>query len=172
MIASFRFDRGVALILLTGLVVAGAAAAQNPAGSPAAGAPATAVPPVASDGGVRAAIAARIKALDSDADGRISAAEHDAIGQNAFAKMDRDGNGNVSVAEIDAMRSAAANAQGLPTAVEVMARVDSDGDGQLSAAEHADGSHAMFGKMDGDGDGYITQAEMEAAHAAMSQPGN
>lgn len=159
-------------VLAIALPVLAAAAHAAPQSEPAGGA-ATAQPPATAAPGraeVRAAIAARMKALDSDGDDRLSAAEHDAIGQAAFARMDLDGNGNVSVAEIDRMRSAVGPAaQAMPTAAEVMSRVDGDGNGELSAAEHASGGQAMFGRMDADGDGYLTRAEMEAAHAAMSQ---
>jgi EF hand len=45
--------------------------------------------------------------------------------------------------------------------------VDSDGDGILTAEEHAAGSRAMFEKMDTDKDGFLTQDELAAGHASM-----
>ena len=46
-------------------------------------------------------------------------------------------------------------------------RVDSDGDGQLSRAEHAAAARKMFEAMDANHDGKVTAAEMEAAEAHM-----
>jgi EF hand domain-containing protein len=47
--------------------------------------------------------------------------------------------------------------------------MDADGDGVVSASEHAAGSTAMFTKMDANQDGSVTAAEMEAAHAAKGK---
>lgn len=51
-----------------------------------------------------------------------------------------------------------------------MAKSDSDGNGTLSAAEHATGAKAMFIAMDANGDGSVTVEEMEAASAAADTP--
>lgn len=48
-----------------------------------------------------------------------------------------------------------------------MSKMDKDGDGQVSATEHADGAKMMFTKMDADKDGEVTSTEMDAAHASM-----
>jgi Ca2+-binding EF-hand superfamily protein len=45
--------------------------------------------------------------------------------------------------------------------------IDTNGDGVLSAEEHATGSRSMFEKMDADKDGALTKAEFDAGHAAM-----
>ena len=45
--------------------------------------------------------------------------------------------------------------------------MDTDGDGSISAAEHAAGAKQMFQKMDADGDGIVTAKEMDAAHQDM-----
>ena len=42
--------------------------------------------------------------------------------------------------------------------------IDTNGDGALSAEEHAAGSKMMFEKMDTDKDGFLTKAEMTAGH--------
>jgi hypothetical protein len=47
--------------------------------------------------------------------------------------------------------------------------MDADGDGIVSASEHAAGAQAKFGKMDANKDGSVTAAEMDAAHAAMGK---
>jgi Ca2+-binding EF-hand superfamily protein len=45
--------------------------------------------------------------------------------------------------------------------------MDTDGDGSISATEHAAGAKQMFAKMDADGDGIVTAKEMDAAHKDM-----
>jgi EF hand len=45
---------------------------------------------------------AKIKAIDADSDGTISAAEHEAGSKKMFEKMDKDHNGKLSAAEIQA----------------------------------------------------------------------
>jgi Ca2+-binding EF-hand superfamily protein len=46
--------------------------------------------------------------------------------------------------------------------------MDTDGDGSISATEHAAGAKQMFQKMDADGDGSVTAKEMDKAHKDMS----
>jgi Ca2+-binding EF-hand superfamily protein len=52
----------------------------------------------------------KIREIDTDGDGKISAAEHEAGSQKMFGKMDTDGDGSISQAEMkaghDAMKSA------------------------------------------------------------------
>lgn len=48
-----------------------------------------------------------------------------------------------------------------------MKTMDANGDGKVSATEHADGAKKMFTKMDANKDGRVTAAEMDAAHPAM-----
>ncbi len=45
---------------------------------------------------------AKIKAIDTDGDGAITAAEHEAGSKKMFGKMDKDSNGRLSAAEIQA----------------------------------------------------------------------
>ena len=45
--------------------------------------------------------------------------------------------------------------------------VDTNGDGVLTAEEHAAGSRAMFEKMDTNKDGFLTKDELAAGHARM-----
>src|SRR4029453_2666323 len=45
--------------------------------------------------------------------------------------------------------------------------MDTDGDGSISAAEHAAGAKQMFAKMDADGDGIVTAKEKDAAQKDM-----
>ena len=50
-----------------------------------------------------------------------------------------------------------------------MKMMDSNGDGMLSAEEHATGAKAMFDKLDADRDGFVTATEMDAAHRGMDR---
>ena len=61
-----------------------------------------------------------------------------------------------------------------------IAKMDSNGDGMLSASEHEAGADAMFKDMDSNGDGNLSRKEFEAGHkmmmkepppAAASRPG-
>jgi Ca2+-binding EF-hand superfamily protein len=47
------------------------------------------------------------------------------------------------------------------------AKMDANGDGGVSADEHATGTAAMFATMDANGDGSVTVEEMDASQAAM-----
>jgi Ca2+-binding EF-hand superfamily protein len=48
-----------------------------------------------------------------------------------------------------------------------MKMMDSNGDGQITSMEHADGAKMMFTKMDSNKDGQVTAAEMDSMHASM-----
>ncbi|HEY0942110.1 MAG TPA: hypothetical protein VGE08_18615 [Steroidobacter sp.] len=53
-----------------------------------------------------------------------------------------------------------------------MSMMDKDGDGKVSAAEHAEGTRMLFGKMDTNQDGVLTEDEMDAAHASRMGKGH
>ncbi len=60
-------------------------------------------------------------------------------------------------------------AHGDPAHKEAMFEMmDSNGDGKISADEHAAGAKKMFEKMDADKNGEVTAAEMDAAHDKMA----
>ncbi|MDY6943452.1 MAG: EF-hand domain-containing protein [Pseudomonadota bacterium] len=46
---------------------------------------------------------------------------------------------------------------------QMFERVDTDGDGKISAAEHAANAEDRFKRMDSDEDGYLTREEVDAA---------
>ena len=50
-------------------------------------------------------------------------------------------------------------------------KMDRDGDGRVSAAEHAAGTQAMFDEADTNKDGNLSTAERAAHHAAMMKRG-
>ncbi|MGW8393975.1 EF-hand domain-containing protein [Pseudoduganella sp. HUAS MS19] len=108
--------------------------------------------------------------MDADRDGKVSAAEHAAGAKAMFGKMDANRDGKVTAAEMTAAHTAVtghtARTSDMPAADKIKA-VDSDGDGLLSADEHAKGSASMLAKMDTDKNGFLSKEEMAAGHAAM-----
>jgi Ca2+-binding EF-hand superfamily protein len=52
---------------------------------------------------------------------------------------------------------------------DMFATMDGNGDGKISAEEHAAGASAMFAKVDANHDGSVTAEEMKAGHAAMGE---
>jgi Ca2+-binding EF-hand superfamily protein len=108
--------------------------------------------------------------MDANKDGKISAAEHAAGAKAMFEKMDVDKDGKVTAAEMEAGHHAVTGHAGKKSemsAAEKIKTVDSDGDGVLTADEHAKASESMFAKMDADKDGFLSKQEVSAGHAAM-----
>ena len=108
--------------------------------------------------------------VDTDGDGALSPAEHTAAAQAAFRRMDRDGDGRVTVAEMQAMQDAGgpvpANA---PSAADRMKAVDANGDGVLTAQEHAAATQAAYTRLDANADGRLTLDEVRAGAAAAQK---
>ncbi|HEY4367693.1 MAG TPA: hypothetical protein VGN07_10720 [Steroidobacteraceae bacterium] len=128
--------------------------------------------------GQRSSANAELKMMDTNQDGKISAVEHAAGARQMFVLMDADKDGKVTAAEMDAAHSKmgghadnnrADNKSGkqeLSSAQKIKV-VDTDGDGVLTAAEHASGSEKMFASMDVDKDGSLTAAEIQSGHEAL-----
>lgn len=105
--------------------------------------------------------------MDTDGDGKVSAAEHAAGAKQRFTRLDADGDGFVTAAEMDTMHEARGGGPGpgmAGSAADRIKMMDTDGDGKLSAAEHAAGAEKMFRRNDSNGDGTVDAAEMKAAH--------
>lgn len=111
------------------------------------------------------AIAAQFEKMDANADGAVSPDEHASGAAAMFAIMDADGNGTVGVEEMDASQAKLGGDVRM-TSAEKIKVVDSDGDGQLSREEHAQGARTMYDQMDGGHDGRLTPVEMQAGHDA------
>jgi Ca2+-binding EF-hand superfamily protein len=120
------------------------------------------------------------KTMDTNHDGKISAEEHAAGAKAMFDKMDADHDGKITAAECDAghakMEKMEAKEKGgmhhemaerHMSGADMVKQLDTDGDGTVSASEHADWAAKMFAKADANHDGGVTQAEMKSAHAAM-----
>ena len=112
----------------------------------------------------------KIRMMDANRDGMISAAEHTAGARQMFEKMDADRDGRVTSAEMDASQGAQEGGTPAPTmsSAEKIKVIDADKDGAITAAEHEAGSRGMFSSMDVDGDGNLTAAEMQAGHQKMT----
>jgi hypothetical protein len=115
----------------------------------------------------------QFRAADTNQDGRVSEREHEEHARRMFETMDADRDGFVRAAEMDAAQPKLGTrpaGTGAMSSAEKIRVVDRDGDGKLSAAEHASGSREMFGKMDGDHDGSLSPAEMKAGHERLMKP--
>lgn len=116
--------------------------------------------------------------MDTNKDGKISAAEYSTAEQNMFAEADTNKDGKITAAEMDAAHKAKAGAMkseygakgadGMDehdrSSANMIKKLDTDGDGALTAAEHAAGMQVMFSKMDTNKDGTLTAAELKAGH--------
>jgi hypothetical protein len=111
-----------------------------------------------------------IRKMDTNADGKIAPDEHAAGAARMFETMDADRNGTVTAAEMTAAHQRVTGQKavaGSMSSSEKIKVIDGDGDGALTAAEHAAGSRMMFERMDVDRDGFVTAAELAAGHAKM-----
>ncbi len=112
------------------------------------------------DGDHKGHMAGMMEKVDTNQDGNISRAEHDAMRSTHLAEMDGNGDGFVTFAEHRAAMEAR-------MAARFTERHDENGDGRVSVDEidaHHDG---MFERMDADKDGIVTPEEMKAGHAGM-----
>ena len=109
-------------------------------------------------------------AMDKNGDGRVSEDEHAAASKTMFETMDTNKDGKVTAEEMTAAQPKVtghkASAGDMDSADKIKA-IDADGDGVLSAKEHAGGSRAMFAKMDRNHDGKLTRGEFNAGHAKL-----
>jgi Ca2+-binding EF-hand superfamily protein len=109
-------------------------------------------------------------AMDANHDGKVSRDEHAAAARKMFVTMDADKNGKVTAAEMDAAHERVTGQKarkGDMAAADKIKVIDKDGDGVLTAEEHAAGSRSMFDAMDTDKDAALSEAEMSAGHAKM-----
>lgn len=112
---------------------------------------------------------AMFKSMDTDGDGRVSRAEHAAGAKKMFDEMDANHDGSVTAAEMTACHEMKGDkpAKDAMSSADKIKVMDTNGDGQLSKAEHDAGADAMFTKMDTDGDGFLSASECKAGHDGM-----
>ena len=114
---------------------------------------------------------AMFKAMDTNGDSKVSRAEHAAHAQKMFNEADSNHDGQLSSAE---MKAAHEKMSGKPAKDGMSAdakfkAMDTNGDGQVSQAEHAASADAMFTKLDVDGDGFLSASECAKGHDGMMQ---
>ena len=117
-----------------------------------------------------AAADAEFRTMDTNKDGKVSADEHAAASKKMFDMMDGTKDGKVTVAEMDAAHQRVTGRKTKKSdmsAADKIKMIDTNGDGILTAEEHAAGSRSMFEKMDADKDGFLTKTELAAGHASM-----
>jgi Ca2+-binding EF-hand superfamily protein len=109
--------------------------------------------------------------LDADKDGKVTKAEVEAFRAAKVKAMDTNGDGKISADELAAPRIAAATDRIKTRSADMVKEMDSDGDGQLTAAEMATrpGPEMLFDKIDANKDGAVTQDEVDAARKAMHE---
>jgi len=108
--------------------------------------------------------------MDTNKDGKISADEHAAAAKARFDKMDKNHDGKIVIAdELKAPNKpdrGQATAQG-EMAMDYLKSMDTNGDGAISAEEHATAAKARFDKMDTNKDGFLTKEEMAAGRTMI-----
>ncbi|WP_158585608.1 EF-hand domain-containing protein [Pseudooceanicola sediminis] len=115
--------------------------------------------------------------LDANGDGQVTQDELDAAAAKRFSEADSDGNGTVSVEEMVARMQAMAEQRRedrqTRMAERMIARLDQNDDGVLSADEMKPGAapapKTMFERLDKNGDGAISEEEFAAAKDRMDK---
>jgi Ca2+-binding EF-hand superfamily protein len=127
---------------------------------------------------------AEMSTMDSNGDGKLSADEHATAARRMFEAMDTDKDGKVTATEMEAAHSQMmgsahdkADERERPykrphmTAAEKIAKVDTNGDGVLTAEEQTVGARTMFERMDTSKDGFLSKAELKAGHDKLLRKG-
>ena len=99
---------------------------------------------------------------DVEGNGQLTAASHLAGATKRFDTMDSDKDGKLTAAELNASRGAESIvwANERISATEKIGELDTNQDGALTAQEYADSSQKMFDKLDVDSNGVLSAAEM------------
>jgi Ca2+-binding EF-hand superfamily protein len=114
--------------------------------------------------------------MDANSDGRVTAAEMDAAHptmkhqkdhSGATTARNEDGHDKENAADKSYDQNAKMRGGKMMSSSEKIAMMDTNGDRQLSAEEHATGAKKMFTKMDADRDGTLTAQELREGHRDM-----
>ena len=113
------------------------------------------------------------KMADTNADGLISAAEHESAAREMFARMDADHDGQLTAEELASLRARFGPVEDRGPVVGVAERiqaVDVNGDGLVSPGEYEAGAREAYARLDLDRDGRVSAEEMRPAQAAPAMP--
>jgi hypothetical protein len=113
--------------------------------------------------------------MDSNQDGRVTAAEMDAAhpmmkhhkDRDATTARNEDGHDKENAADKSYDQNAKMRGGKMMSSSEKIAMMDTNGDKQLTAEEHAAGARKMFTKMDTDSNGTLTAQELREGHRDM-----
>jgi hypothetical protein len=129
--------------------------------------------------------------MDANKDGQVTAAEMDAASpmmkhhkdahaQGATTARNEDGHDKENAADRPSEQGGKAYDQDdsktggarMMSSSQKIAMMDTNGDGKLTAQEHAAGAKKMFTKMDADSDGTLTAQELREGHRTMMTAGD
>ena len=99
-----------------------------------------------------------IERLDANEDGTISEDEVNAFRNERFAKFDTDKSGGLSVQEMEAGREAEKQER----RAEMLSRIDTNGDQEISLEEFGNREVRMFERLDANKDGEISAEELKS----------
>ncbi len=105
-----------------------------------------------------------MKEMDTNADGKVSSAEHQTAASMKFDKADANKDGILTQGELTGFMMESKGKPEMKAAQKSESKVlefDSNSDGSLSRQEFTDGSAAKFTRMDANSDGSLTMAEMK-----------
>jgi hypothetical protein len=113
------------------------------------------------------------KAADTNADGLISAAEHESAAREMFLRMDADHDGQLTAAELESLHARFGPVEDAGPVVAIAERiqsVDVNGDGLVSPGEYEAGAREAYARLDLDRDGRVSAEELRPAQAAPAMP--
>jgi Ca2+-binding EF-hand superfamily protein len=126
----------------------------------------------AGDSSMAQSVEKQFRAQDGNKDGKLSPRECADGAKKMFRTMDANKDGKVTASEMDKAHAQITGRESGPSdlsSAEKIRIIDSDENGELTAAEHAEGAKQMFALMDLDTDGYLTRDELMSGHQEMLQ---
>ena len=145
-------------LLAFGLGAAAAATAVRAQDAPVVRAP-------MAQGGAGGGMPGLLEAYDADGDGAVTQAEVDAARAGRLAAFDADGDGVLSLAEYQALWLDAYAEQ----LVDAFQRHDDNSDARITVDEFGDDFRNLVARMDADGDGRVTAADLQRPARAEQQ---